>query len=172
VRKLASGDGVGCSYRDGLFAEGEKVCMRTDLEALQQAAWDWLPLKSCPAWMKVASGERAHYEALGVEPAASAAAIEEAFRSAEAKREEHAPETWERIAKAFETLSDERRRHKYDWVPINYKPPPGVPLDKSNGWILNHPITKMQIYQRYLHVLQVKATTREDKFAATAAQHA
>eukprot|EP00965_Chrysotila_dentata_P013115 432735-Pleurochrysis_carterae.AAC.1 len=105
VRKLASGDGVGCSYRDGLFAEGEKVCMRTDLEALQQVAWDWLPLKSCPAWMKVASGERAHYEALGVEPAASAAAIEEAFRSAEAKREEHAPETWERIAKAHAHMS-------------------------------------------------------------------
>jgi hypothetical protein len=86
VRALAAGDGLASSQRDGIFAEGRKIDLHSDLEELALEAHYFLPMKSMPSWMK-------------------------------------------------------------DLYP---EAPPGGPRDKSNGWWANHPIMKLQKYQRLL----------------------
>ena len=86
VRRLVAGEGLVSLHREGVFAEGLRVDMHTDLEWLALEAHYFLPMKSMPTWMKC-----------------------------------NFPEA-----------------------------PKGGPRDLSNGWFANHPIMKLQIYQRLL----------------------
>ena len=66
------------------------------------------------------------------------------------------------------------------WLPMNTLPPwmkgkPGVRAangvgrcDRSNGWALNHPIGKMQYYQRWLHAKQTAKPKDVDQEALAA----
>ena len=66
------------------------------------------------------------------------------------------------------------------WLPMNTLPPwmkgkPGVRAangvgrcDRSNGWALNHPIGKMQYYQRWLHAKQTAKPKDVDQKALAA----
>ena len=86
VSRLVAGEGLVSLHREGVFAEGLRVDMHTDLEWLALEAHYFLPMKSMPTWMKC-----------------------------------NFPEA-----------------------------PKGGPRDLSNGWFANHPIMKLQIYQRLL----------------------
>ena len=102
IRALAAGEGLASSQRDGLFAEGRKIDLHSDLEQLALEAHYFLPMKSMPTWMK-------------------------------------------------------------DLYP---EAPPGGPRDKSNGWWANHPIMKMQKYQRLLRDQAIEEETAAKAGAA------
>ena len=160
VHVLASGTGVYSKQRtdsspddpSSWFAPGVRVNMHTDLEALQQQAFSYLPMKSAPTWMRLATGVRAHYDTLGLPTTATAAEIEAGFKAAKRKKGAKAAE----LDAAYAVLSHADRKHAYDYKPVgkSYRPPPNVPLDKSNGWALNHPIGKLQYFQRALFAMQ------------------